>query len=136
MAVLGVRVQDEKERVMNVGELVDQLQKYDKDLEVCVKVTHCASPYTGEPVVGPYRGFDWEAGKLMLQTESPLLRMRETCRRCGMYGVKAAERISSRVVWTDMNAGDMAVCVYLDGKKKFSVPFNTRVEVSGKEKQK
>jgi hypothetical protein len=81
-----------------------------------------------------YIGFDWEMGKLMLCTDSPLIREKpESCRRCGMYGVKASERISSRVSYVNMDTGDLEVAVYLDGKKKFSVPFNIRRERRDKE---
>ena len=70
----------------------------------------------------------------MLCTDSPLIRENpDSCRRCGMYGVKAASRISSRVSYVNMDTGDMEVAVYLDGKKKFSVPFNVRREMRGKE---
>jgi hypothetical protein len=112
---------------MTVRDLIAKLQKLDRpDLDVCVKVTNCLSANTGEPVKDLYCGFDWEQGKLMLYTGEQLIRMRPTCRRCGMYGVKAAERITSRVMYTNMGTGDMEVIVYLDGKKKFSVPFNVR----------
>ena len=120
---------------MTVQQLIKTLQRIGRpDMEVCVKVTKCVSPATGEPVTRVYNGFDWEAGKLMLCTESPLIRGNpDTCRKCGMYGVKAAARISSRVLYVDMDTGDMEVAVYLDGKKKFSVPFNVRREMRGKE---
>ena len=120
---------------MTVQQLVETLQRVGKpDAEVCVKVTKCLSLATGEPVTQVYNGFDWEGGKLMLCTDSPLIRERpESCRRCGLYGVKAASRITSRVSYVDMGAGDMEVAVYLDGKKKFSVPFNARLEIRGKE---
>ena len=120
---------------MTVQQLIETLQRVDRpDAEVCVKVTKCASPYTGEPVTQVYGGFDWEAGKLMLCTDSPLIRESpDSCRKCGMYGVKAAARISSRFSYVNMDTGDMEVAVYLDGKKKFSVPFNVRREMRGKE---
>lgn len=120
---------------MTVQQLVETLQKIDRpDMEVCVKVTKCASPSTGEPVTRIYTGFDWETGKLMLCTVSPLIRENpDSCRRCGMYGVKASARISSRVSYVNMDTGDMEVAVYLDGKKKFSVPFNVRREMRSKE---
>ena len=120
---------------MTVRQLIETLQKVGKpDAEVCVKVTKCVSPYTGEPVTRVYSGFDWEAGKLMLCTDSPLIREnRNSCRGCGMYGVKAAARISSRTSYVDMNTGDMEVAVYLDRKKKISVPFNARREMRGEE---
>lgn len=120
---------------MTVQQLIETLQKVGMpDAEVCVKVTKCVSPATGEPVTRVYNGFDWEAGKLMLCTHSPLIRESlDSCRRCGMYGVKAASRISSRVSYVNMDTGDMEVAVYLDGKKKFSVPFNIRREMHGKE---
>lgn len=116
---------------MTVQQLVETIQRVGKpDAEVCVKVTKCLSPATGEPVTQVYRA----GGKLMLCTDSPLIRERpESCRRCGMYGVKAASRITSRVSYVDMDTGDMEVAVYLDGKKKFSVPFNVRREMRGKE---
>ena len=120
---------------MTVQQLVETLQRVGRpDAEVCVKVTKCVSPYTGEPVTRVYNGFDWEAGKLMLCTGSPLIREKpDTCRRCGLYGIKAAARISSRVSYVDMGTGDMEVAVYLDGKKKISVPFNARREMRGEE---
>ena len=120
---------------MTVRQLIETLQRVGKpDAEVCVRVTKCLSAYTGEPVTRVYGGFDWEAGKLMLCTDSPLIREKPgTCRRCGLYGVKAAARISSRTSYVDMNTGDMEVTVYLDGKKKFSVPFNARREMRGEE---
>ena len=120
---------------MTVQQLIETLQRTGRpDAEVCVKVTKCLSAATGEPVTQVYSGFDWEVGKLMLCTESPLIRESpESCRRCGMYGVKAAARITSRVSYVDMGTGDMEVAVYLDGKKKFSVPFNVRRETRGKE---
>lgn len=120
---------------MTVQQLIETLQRANSpEMEVCVKVTKCVSPSTGEPVTRVYNGFDWEAGKLMLCTDSPLIRENpDSCRKCGMYGVKAAERISSRVSYVNMNAGDMEVAVYLDGKKKFSVPFNIRRERRDKE---
>lgn len=92
------------------------------------------SNVTGEPVTRVYNGSDWEMGKLMLCTGSPLIREnRYTCRNCGMYGARAAAQISSRVSYVDMGTGDMEVAVYLDGKKKFSVPFNIRRETRDKE---
>ena len=120
---------------MTVQQLIKTLQKVGMpDAEVCVKVTKCASPSTGEPVTHLYSGFDWEAGKLMLCTDSPLIRESlDSCRGCGMYGVKAASRISSRVSYVNMDTGDMEVAVYLDGKKKFAVPFNVRREMHDKE---
>ena len=120
---------------MTVHKLIEMLQKAGiPDAEVCVEVTKCASPSTGEPVTHVYNGFDWEAGKLMLCTDSPLIRENpDSCRRCGMYGVKAASRISSRVSYVNMDTGDMEVAVYLDGKKKFAVPFNVRHEMCDKE---
>lgn len=120
---------------MTVQQLVETLQRIGRpEMEVCVKVTKCVSPATGEPVTRVYNGFDWEAGKLMLCTDSPLIRERpESCRRCGMYGVKAAARITSRVSYVNMGTGDMEVAVYLDGKKKLSVPFNVRRGTRGKE---
>lgn len=121
---------------MTVQQLVETLQRIGKpDAEVCVNVPKGRlSPDTGEPVTRVYSGFDWEAGKLMLCTDSTLIRESpDTCRRCGMYGVKAASRISSRVSYVNMDTGDMEVAVYLDGKKKFSVPFNVRREMRGKE---
>lgn len=120
---------------MTVRQLIEKLQKTGRpEMEVCVKVTKCASPATGEPVTRVYNGFDWEIGKLMLCTDSPLIREEpDSCRWCGMYGVKAASRISSRVSYVNMDTGDMEVTVYLDGKKKFSVPFNIRREMRSKE---
>ena len=120
---------------MTVQQLIETLQRADRpEMEVCVKVTKCASPSTGEPVSQVYIGFDWEAGKLMICTDSPLIRENpDSCRRCGMYGVKASSRISSRVSYVNMDTGDMEVAVYLDGKKKFSVPFNIRRERRDKE---
>lgn len=118
---------------MTVQQLIETLQRVGKpDAEVCVKVAKCASPSTGEPVTQVYNGFDWETGKLMLCTDSPLIRESpNSCRKCGMYGVKAAARISSRFSYVNMDTGDMEVAVYLDGKKKFSVPFNARREMRG-----
>lgn len=120
---------------MTVQQLIETLQKVGRsDAEVCVKVTKCVSPATGEPVTRVYNGFDWEAGKLMLCTDSPLIREApDSCRRCGMYGVKAAARISSRVSYVNMDTGDMEVAVCLDGKRKLSVPFNVRREMRGEE---
>ena len=113
---------------MTVQQLIEKLQKVGRpEMEVCVKVTKCASPSTGEPVTHVYNGFDWEAGKLMLCTDSPLIRENpDSCRRCGMYGVKVASRVSSRVSYVDIGTGDMELAVYFDEKKKFSVPFNVR----------
>lgn len=123
---------------MTVQKLIEILQKARiPDAEVCVKVTKCASSYTSEPVTHVYYGFDWEAGKLMLHTNSSLIReSADSCLRCGMYGIKAASRISSRVSYVNMDTGDMEVAVYLDGKKKFSVPFNIRREMRCKEDNK
>lgn len=120
---------------MTVQQLIEALQRVDSpEMEVCVKVTKCASHSTGEPVTRVYKGFDWETGKLMICTGSPLIRENpNSCRRCGMYGAKASARISSRVSYVNMDTGDMEVAVYLDGKKKLSVPFNTRREMRGKE---
>lgn len=120
---------------MTVQQFIETLQRIGRpDEEVCVKVTKCVSPATGEPVTRVYHGFDWEAGKLMICTDSPLIRENpDSCHRCGMYGVKAAARISSRVSYVNMDTGDMEVAVYLDGKKKLSVPFNIRRETRGKE---
>jgi hypothetical protein len=120
---------------VTVRQLIEALQKVGKpDEEVCVRVTKCMSHATGEPVTRIYNGFDWEVGKLMLCTDSPLIREnKDSCRNCGMYGVKAAAQISSRISYVDMNTGDMEVAVYLDGKKKFSVPFNIRRETRDKE---
>lgn len=119
------------EHGMTVQQLIKALQKVGRpEMEVCVKVTRCASPASGDPVMQVYEGFDWEMGKLMLCTESPLIRESpDSCRRCGLYGVKAASRISSSVSYVNMDTGDMEVTVYLDGKKKFSVPFNVRHEM-------
>lgn len=121
---------------MTVRQLIETLQRINSPdtAEVCVQVTKCLSPYTGEPVTRVYNGFDWEAGKVMLCTGSPLIRESpDSCRRCGMYGIKAAARITSRVSYVDLGTGDMGIAVYLDGKKKFSVPFNARSEMRGKE---
>lgn len=120
---------------MTVQQFIEMLQKVGRpDAKVCVRVTKCVSSSTGEPVTQVYNGFDWEAGKLMLCTDSPLIRESfDSCCRCGMYGVKAASRISSRVSYVNMDTGDMEVAVYLDGEKKFSVPFNVRREMRGKE---
>jgi hypothetical protein len=121
---------------MTVQQLVEALQRAGRpDAEVCVDVPKGRlSSATGEPVTRVYNSFDGEVGKLMLCTDSPLIRESpDTCRRCGMYGVKAASRISSRVSYVNMDTGDMEVAVYLDDKKQFSVPFNTRREMRGKE---
>lgn len=111
---------------MTVGELIEKLHKYSADAEVCVKVTKCMSPSVAEPVTGVCRGFDWTMGKVMLYTKDNLIREHETCRQCGMYGVKAAQDILSRCNWLDMNTGDMEIAFYLGKKKMFSVPFNVR----------
>lgn len=116
---------------MKVRELINKLQKHDPDAEVCVEVTKCVSADTAEPVTEVHRGFDWTTGKVMLFTADSLIREHETCRRCSMYGVKAAHDISSRYYWVNMDTGDMEVAVYLGNKKMFSVPFNVRKE-SGK----
>ena len=120
---------------MTVQQLIEALQKVDNpEMEVCVKVTKCLSPYCGEPVTHVCNGFDWTAGKLMIHTESPLIRKNpNSCRRCGMYGVKVASRITSMVSYVDMDTGEMEIAMYLDGKKKFSVPFNARRELRGGE---
>ena len=120
---------------MTVQQFVEALQRFGRpDMEVCVNVPKGRlTPYTGEPVTRVYSGFDGEGEKLMLCTDSTLIRESpDTCRKCGMYGVKAASRISSRVSYVNMVTGDMEVTVYLDGKKKFSVPFNARLEIRGK----
>lgn len=112
---------------MKIKELIEKLQKLNnQDLEVCVRVTKTMSPYTGEQVTNIYNGFDWEQGKLMLCTKSDLIRMHDTCKHCEMYGIKHAKDISTRVLWVDMNKGDMEVAVFLGKEKKFSVPFNVR----------
>lgn len=120
---------------MTVRQLIEALQKVGKpDEEVCVRVTKCMCHATGEPVTRIYNGFDWEVGKLMLCTGSPLIREnKDSCRNCGMYGVRAAARVSSRLSYVDMSTGDMEVAVFLDGKKKFSVPFNIRRRTPDKE---
>lgn len=60
---------------MTVQQLIDTLQKIGMpNAEVCVRVTKCLSPATGEPVTRVYNGFNWEDGKLMLCTDSPLIR--------------------------------------------------------------
>lgn len=113
---------------MTVGELIEKLQKHDRDAEACVKVTKCLSPAVAEPVTEVHRGFDWTTGKVMLFTADDLIRERETCRRCGMYGVEAAHDIRSHVQWVNMDTGDMEVAVYLGKKRMFAVPFNIRKE--------
>lgn len=115
---------------MKVRELIDRLQKHDPDAEVCVGVTKCVSPAMAEPVSEVGRGFDWTSGKVMLRTKDKLMRMLDTCTRCGMYGVEAAKGISSRFMYTDMDKGDMEVAVYLGKKKMFSVPFNVKAEMA------
>lgn len=118
---------------MTVQQLIEALQKHDRNAEVCVEVTKCVSPAVAEPVTEVHRGFDWTTGKVMLFTADRLIRELETCRRCGMYGVKAAARITSRVSYVNMDTGDMEIAVYLDGKKKLSIPFNVRREMREKE---
>ena len=114
---------------MTVGQLIEKLQRHSPDAEVCVRVTKCLCAATGETVTSVYNGFDWEMGKVMICTETPLIRQKETCKHCGTYGVSAAKDITSRVQWVDMETGDMEVVVYLGKKKKFSVPFNVRTEM-------
>ena len=111
---------------MKVRELVDILQKHSPDAEVCVKVTKCLCAATGETVTGVYNGFDWEMGKVMICTETPLIRQKDTCKRCGMYGIAAAKDISSRCTFADLEKGDWEVAVYLGKRKKIAVPFNVR----------
>ena len=121
---------------MTVKELIERLQKIgDPDAPVCVRVTHTVSADAGAVVTGAYRGFDWSTGKVILETDSKLLREHDTCKRCGMYGVKAAKDISSRYHFTDMETGDMEVAVYLGKKKMFAVPFNTRREIEETKKE-
>ena len=118
---------------MTVQQLIEALQKHDRNAEVCVAVTKCVSPAAAEPVTEVHRGFDWTAGKVMLFTADLLIRELETCRRCGMYGVGAAKDISSRYYWTNMETDDMEVAVYLGKKKMFAVPFNARRAMRGEE---
>lgn len=60
---------------MKVKELIEKLQIIGKDdMEVCVRVFNSLSPYSSEPVVNLYKGSDWEAGKIMLCTDSKLIR--------------------------------------------------------------
>lgn len=113
---------------MTVRELVEKLQKVPQDLEVSVRVTKCVSPAEGETVTSLHQGFDWTAGRLMLCTASPLIRERETCRKCAMYSVKAAKDISSRCYFTNMDTGDMEVAVYNGKRKMFAIPFNIKGE--------
>lgn len=102
---------------MTVKELIEKLQSIGKDdMEVCVRVTNTLSPYTGEPVISLYHGIDWEAGKIMLCTDSKLMRQHDSCKRCGLYGAKSAEDISSRYDYIENKI------VFYHGKKKmFSV---------------
>ena len=106
---------------MTVKDLIEKLQRIGKDdMEVCVRVTNTLSPYTGEPVINLYQGFDWEMGKVMLCTDSKLIRVRDACKQCGLYNVKSAD-ISSRVDYIGEK-----ITFYHGKKKVFSVPLKKK----------
>ena len=70
-----VPCEDRERKAMKVRDMIERLQKRDPEAEVCVSVTNCISAYAAEPVTYVSDGFDWTAGKVMIETGVQLQRV-------------------------------------------------------------
>lgn len=105
---------------MKVREVMEVLAKMDAEAEVCVSVSNCVSAFGAEPVAYVGRGFDWTAGKVMLEPKTRLHRLHKQCQQCALCGTQLGERVATRI-WRNPDGETYTLAIRLDGKQKASV---------------
>jgi hypothetical protein len=66
--------------MMTVQELIEQLLRYDLDMEVVIpasKTFLTMGPRPSTPVTGAYKGTDWDRGYVFIYPESKLVQLNE-----------------------------------------------------------
>ena len=72
-------------------------------------------------VSGAYEGFDWERGRLVLNTEKPVDLWTAKCTQCAL---RDDCRVTSKMRCVDFGSMSYELTVFLDGRPKFSVAYS------------